>query len=1304
MHEYLITERLLNIALENARVAPGERISRLKINLDPDAGYTPDSIRFYFEQLAQNTAADGAELLFEQAPAPQHIQLLTVEVSGKENGMTETTVHDATRITAREITTIDGNEAAAQIAYKLSEVIAIYPITPSSVMGELADLWSVHDDKNIWGTTPQVIEMQSEGGAAGAVHGALQTGALTTTFTASQGLLLMIPNMYKIAGELTSTVFHIAARSLAAQGLSIFGDHSDVMAARSTGWAMLFASSVQEVMDFALIAHAATLQARLPFLHIFDGFRTSHEVSKIEKLTDDDIGAMIDHDLVQAHRARGLSPDRPVMRGTAQNPDVYFQGRETVNPYYAATPGIVQALMNKFTLLTGRHYHLFDYVGAPDAERVIVIMGSGAEAVEETVSYLRQQGEKVGLVKVRLYRPFAAEHFVAALPATTKSIAVLDRTKEPGSTGEPLYQDVVTALSEELANGAAPFTTMPKVVGGRYGLSSKEFTPAMIKGIFDELNKAKPKNHFTIGILDDVSHTSLDYDPAFDIEPTETIRAIFWGLGADGTVSANKNSIKIIGEETDNYAQGYFVYDSKKSGARTVSHLRFGSKPIHSTYLITKANLVAVHQFGFLQRYDLLREAVDGGIFLLNAPYNATEVWDKLPAPVQQTIINKRLRFYVVDGDRVAQEVGMGGRINTIMQTCFFGLLNELLPKTNNGNAASSLTSEAAIDKIKAAIRKTYGKRGEAVVRKNFAAVDSALANLYEVKVPTSVTSTTTRIAPVPAAAPDFVQKVTALMIAGDGDRLPVSALPVDGTYPTGTTQWEKRDIALEVPVWDPDVCIQCGKCVLVCPHAVIRAKVVNAEQLAAAPQGFLHSDARWRELPDMQYTLQVSMEDCTGCSLCVEACPAKNKRAVGRKAINMTSQTPIIEQGRKHWEFFQQLPDQPMTAPNGHEPQPIELVYNNVKNAQLLQPLFEFSGACAGCGETPYLKLVSQLYGDRAIIANATGCSSIYGGNLPTTPWAKNAQGRGPAWSNSLFEDNAEFGLGMRLALDKQRVYATELVNRLSSILGTELVEGLLNADQQSSSGITAQRTRVAELKQKLAGNPDVAARDLLSLADVLVDRSVWIVGGDGWAYDIGYGGLDHVLASGRNVNILVLDTEVYSNTGGQSSKATPLAAVAKFAAGGKPNGKKDLGLLAMSYGNVYVAKIAMGASDAQTLKAIEEAATYPGVSLVIAYSHCIAHGINMAKGMEQQALATKSGHWPLYRFDPRRKAEGKNPLQLDSKTPQISLKDYIYNENRYTVLVQSDPAAASTLLVDAQKYVDEHWKKLEAMAAEPA
>jgi pyruvate-ferredoxin/flavodoxin oxidoreductase len=860
----------------------------------------------------------------------------------------------------------------------------------------------------------------------------------------------------------------------------------------------------------------------------------------------------------------------------------------------------------------------------------------------------------------------------------------------------------VTAISEGIAAGTVPFATMPKIVGGRYGLSSKEFTPAMIKGIFDELCKAKPKNHFTIGIIDDVTFSSLEYDATFDIEPSETVRAIFWGLGSDGTVSANKNSIKIIGEETDNYAQGYFVYDSKKSGARTVSHLRFGAKPIHSTYLITKANLVAVHQFGFLQRYDVLREAVEGGIFLLNAPYAPEAVWDQLPATVQQTIIAKRLRFYVIDGDSVAQEVGMGGRINTIMQTCFFGLLNELLPATEQGDTTARLTSETAIEKIKAAIRKTYGKRGEAVVRKNFAAVDATLLHLHQVNVPAHATSTIGLAPAVAAAAPSFVQNVTAKMIAGDGDLLPVSALPVDGTYPTSTTQWEKRNIALEVPVWDPEVCIQCGKCVLVCPHAVIRAKVVSDAELADAPAGFLHSDARWRELPGLQYTLQVAMEDCTGCSLCVEACPAKNKRAVGRKAINMEEQAPRAGEGRQHWDYFLQLPDQPMSAANGNGPQPIELSYNNVKNVQLLQPLFEFSGACAGCGETPYLKLISQLYGDRAIIANATGCSSIYGGNLPTTPWAKNSEGRGPAWSNSLFEDNAEFGLGMRLALNKQRGYALELVNRLRSVLGETLVDGLLAADQTTTAGIQAQRTRVAELKAKLTGNPDLAARDLVSLADVLVERSVWIIGGDGWAYDIGYGGLDHVLASGHNVNILVMDTEVYSNTGGQSSKATPLAAVAKFAAGGKQSGKKDLGMLAMSYGNVYIAKIAMGASDAQTVKAIQEAEAYPGVSLIIAYSHCIAHGINMAKGMEQQALATKSGHWPLYRYDPRRKAEGKNPLQLDSKAPQIPLKDYIYNENRYTVLIQSDPAAATALLAEAQSYVDEHWKKLETMAAE--
>ncbi|HRW10579.1 MAG TPA: pyruvate:ferredoxin (flavodoxin) oxidoreductase, partial [Caldilineaceae bacterium] len=903
---------------------------------------------------------------------------------------------------------------------------------------------------------------------------------------------------------------------------------------------------------------------------------------------------------------------------------------------------------------------------------------------------------------VRLYRPFSGEHLLAALPATVKAIAVLDRTKEPGSAGEPLYQDVATALIEGLAEGTAPFTAMPKLIGGRYGLSSKEFTPAMITGIYAELAKAKPKNHFTIGIIDDVSHTSLDYDDALDVEPDETVRAVFWGLGSDGTVSANKNSIKIIGEETDNEAQGYFVYDSKKSGARTVSHLRFGPKPIHSTYLIRQANLVAVHQFGFLQRYDVLREAKPGGIFLLNAPFGPDEVWDQLPLSIQKGIIAKKLRFYVIDGYSVAQEVGMGGRINTIMQTCFFGLLNQLLPAAANNGAANRLTSETAIEKIKAAIRKSYGKRGEVVVRKNFAAVDAALTHLYEVQVPATTSSKIQMLPPVPAAAPHFVQQVTAKMIAGEGDALPVSALPVDGTYPTGTTQWEKRNIALEVPVWDPDICIQCGKCVLVCPHAVIRSKVASEADLADAPEGFQSSKARWREMPDLLYTLQVALEDCTGCTLCVEICPAKNKRAVGRKAINMEPQLPLLEEGRKHWAYFEHLPDTPMTPANGQGPQPIELNYNNVKNVQLKQPLFEFSGACAGCGETPYLKLLSQLFGDRAIIANATGCSSIYGGNLPTTPWAQNSAGRGPAWSNSLFEDNAEFGLGMRLAVDKQKAYTHELLARLSDVIGAYLRDALLAADQSTTEGIAAQRARVATLKEKLQGVDTPAAQDLLSLADVLVERSIWIVGGDGWAYDIGYGGLDHVLASGRNVNILVMDTEVYSNTGGQSSKATPLAAVAKFAAGGKPTAKKDLGLLAMGYGSVYVAKIAMGASDAQTVRAIQEAESYPGVSLIIAYAHCIAHGINMAKGMDQQALATKSGHWPLYRFDPQRTAEGKNPLQLDSKAPSIPLRDYIYNENRYTVLTQTDPAVASELLNAAQKYVNEHWKKLEAMAAE--
>ncbi len=1178
----------------------------------------------------------------------------------------------------REVVTIDGNEAAAYVAHKTNEVIAIYPITPSSPMGEWADQWSAMGRTNIWGTVPTVIEMQSEGGAAGAVHGALQAGSLTTTFTASQGLLLMVPNMYKIAGELTSTVFHIAARSLSTHALSIFGDHSDVMAARSTGWAMLFSNSVQEVMDFALIAQAATLRARVPFLHVFDGFRTSHEINKIERLSDDDIRALIDDDLVRAHRARALSPDRPVIRGTAQNPDVYFQAREAANPYYLATPQIVQQTMDQFAAVVGRQYHLFDYVGAPDAERVVVLMGSGCETAEETVNYLLARGEKVGVVKVRLYRPFSVTHFLAALPPTVKVIAVLDRTKEPGAAGEPLYTDVVAALAEGLANGSAPFSHMPRVIGGRYGLSSKEFTPAMVKGVLDEMARPNPKNHFTVGIVDDVTHSSVEYDPDFDIEPPDVIRAMFWGLGADGTVSANHNSIKIIGEETPNYAQGYFVYDSKKSGARTISHLRFGPRPIRAPYLIRKANFVAVHQFVFLERYRVLDAAEEGAIFLLNAPFGPHEVWDHLPRPVQEEIIRKRLKFYVIDAYSVARETGMGVRINTIMQTCFFAI-SGVLPR------------EEAIAKIKESIERTYGKRGRAVVEKNFQAVDAALDHLYEVKVPAKATSTVELPPIVPPEAPEFVQKVLAPIMAGDGDLLPVSLLPADGTFPSATSQWEKRNIALEVPVWDPEVCIQCGKCVLVCPHAVIRAKVYDEALLANAPPTFKSTEARFRELPGMRYTLQVAVEDCTGCTLCVEVCPAKNKSVAGRKAINMEPQLPIREQERENWRFFLSLPD--VERHDG-------LKFTTVKNVQLLRPLFEFSGACAGCGETPYLKLMSQLFGDRAIVANATGCSSIYGGNLPTTPWAHDANGRGPAWSNSLFEDNAEFGLGMRLAIDQQSQYAAELVQRLRHEIGPELADALLRADQSDEAGIAAQRERVAALKARLAQMDTPEAKALLDVADMLVKKSVWIVGGDGWAYDIGYGGLDHVIASGRNVNILVLDTEVYSNTGGQSSKATPLGAVAKFAAAGKPAPKKDLGMMAITYGNVYVAQVAMGANDAHTVRAFLEAESYEGPSLIIAYSHCIAHGFDLAKGMEQQRLAVESGYWPLYRYDPRLKAEGKNPFQLDSKPPRIPLKDYAYNETRYRMLSQSMPERAEKLLEEAQAAVLERWAKYEQMA----
>jgi pyruvate-ferredoxin/flavodoxin oxidoreductase len=1119
--------------------------------------------------------------------------------------------------------------------------------------------------------------MQSEGGAAGSLHGALQAGSLATTFTASQGLLLMIPNMYKIAGELTSAVIHVAARTVATHALSIFGDHSDVMAARATGFAMLASNSVQEVMDFALIAQAATLEARVPFLHFFDGFRTSHEVSKVEQLTVNDLHAMLDENWVRAHRLRGLSPDRPVIRGTAQNPDVYFQAREAANPFYLACPTIVQSAMDNFAGLTGRQYHLFDYVGAADAERVMVLMGSGAETAQETVEYLVARGQKVGLVKVRLYRPFSVQDFIAALPSTAKTIAVLDRTKELGATGEPLYLDVVAALHEAKDS---LFPQAPRVIGGRYGLSSKEFTPAMIKGVFDEIEKARPANHFTIGIEDDVTHTSLAYDPAFSTDDPETVRAVFYGLGSDGTVGANKNSIKIIGEDTKNYAQGYFVYDSKKAGSVTISHLRFGPKPIRSTYLIGKASFIACHQPGFLERLDMLQAAGPGATFLLNSPYGNQEVWDHLPRAAQEQIIQKKLRFFVVDAVKVAREAGMGGRINTVMQTCFFAVIG-VLPR------------DEAVAAIKRSIQETYGRRGEAVVEKNFAAVDRALDHLREVLVPEHVTSTLDLIAPVPTDAPDFVQRVSARIIAGQGDALPVSALPPDGTFPTGTTQWEKRNIALEIPVWDEDLCIQCGKCVLVCPHAVIRAKVYESGRLALAPATFKSAAARWKDFREMRYTLQVSPEDCTGCRLCVEVCPSKSKSEVRHKAINMSPQPPIREQERENWNFFLGLP----------EPDQSALSLGQVKDVQLLQPLFEFSGACAGCGETPYIKLLTQLFGDRALIANATGCSSIYGGNLPTTPYSSNALGRGPAWSNSLFEDNAEFGLGMRLALDQQVDYARHLLLKLSGELGEELVQEILAADQSDPNDISVQRSRIAILKQKLQDVKSFDARDLLSVADALVKKSVWIVGGDGWAYDIGYGGLDHVLASGANVNLLVLDTEVYSNTGGQMSKATPRAAVAKFAAAGKSVPKKDLAMMAMSYGSVYVARIAMGGNDTHTLKAFWEAEAYDGPSLIIAYSHCIAHGYDMAYGMEQQKAAVQSGYWPLFRYHPALAKEGRNPLQLDSRPASIPLQKYIYNETRYAMLAHSDPEAAKQLLELAQADVKDRWRLYESWAALP-
>ncbi len=1178
-----------------------------------------------------------------------------------------------------KIATIDGNEAAAYVAHKLNEVIAIYPITPSSPMGEWSDEWSAQNRPNLWGSIPLVAELQSEGGASGAVHGALQAGALTTTFTASQGLLLMIPNMFKIAGELTSTVFHIAARSVAAHALSIFGDHSDVMAARPTGFAMLASNSVQEVNDFALIAQAATLEARVPFLHFFDGFRTSHEVLKIQQLSDEQMRALITDDLIDQHRQRALSPDHPVLRGSAQNPDVFFQARETVNKFYEACPAIVQSAMDKFAKVTGREYKLYQYVGSPDAERVIIVMGSGAEAVHETVEYLSSKGEKVGVVKVRLFRPFSIEAFIGSLPKTTKNIAVLDRTKEPGATGEPLYSDVVTAIAEAKASGSFPLHAEPRIIGGRYGLSSKEFTPAMVKAVFEEMKKDKPKNHFTVGIVDDVTNTSLDYDPSFDIEPPEVVRAMFYGLGADGTVGANKNSIKIIGGETDFYAQGYFVYDSKKSGSQTVSHLRFGPKPIHSTYLINQANFVACHQWFFVEKFDVLEKAAPGSVFLLNSIYGPDKVWDKLPRLIQKQIVEKHLKFYVIDAYKVARQTNMGSRINTIMQTCFFAI-------------SGVLTREQAIEQIKKSIKKTYGRKGDQVVQQNFQAVDQTLANLFEVKVPERVSSTIEMPPIVSDRAPEYVKRVTARMIEGKGDTLPVSAMPLDGTFPTATAQWEKRNIALEIPVWEPDICIQCNKCIVICPHASIRVKVFDSADMAGAPPTFKAVDFKSPEHKGMKYSLQVAPEDCTGCGLCVEFCPAKSKKEAKVKAINMKPQPPLREAEKINYEFFLNIPEVDRRT----------IRLDNVKDSQFLQPLFEYSGACSGCGETPYVKLVTQLFGDRTMIANATGCSSIYGGNLPTTPYTVNKDGRGPAWSNSLFEDNAEFGFGMRLAIDKQTEIAKELVRKLSSQIGDQLAKELLESDQAGEAGIYEQRDRVKQLKSKLASMSLPEAKRLLNVADNLVKRSVWIVGGDGWAYDIGYGGLDHVLASGKNVNILVLDTEVYSNTGGQMSKSTPRAAVAKFAAAGKPMRKKDLSLMALMYGNVYVARVAMGANDAQTVRAFLEAESYDGPSIIIAYSHCIEHGIDMSLGAQHQKVAVDTGYWPLFRFDPRQANDGKNPFKLDSKAPKGSVGDFTSLETRFNMLKKTHPDRVKFLMELAQDDIAQRWKMYEQLSKE--
>jgi pyruvate-ferredoxin/flavodoxin oxidoreductase len=1169
--------------------------------------------------------------------------------------------------------TVDGNEAAARVAHALSEVIAIYPITPASPMGEFADTWSAAGRTNLWGAVPQVIEMQSEGGAAGALHGALQAGAMSTTFTASQGLLLMIPNMYKIAGELTPAVIHVAARTLATHALSIFGDHSDVMAVRQTGWAMLASSDVQAAQDLATVAHAATLECRVPFLHFFDGFRTSHEVNVITPLADDDLRALVDDHLVRAHRERALSPDHPVLRGTAQNPDVFFQAREASNPFHAIVPQVVQWTMDRFAERTGRAYHLVDYHGAPDADRVLVLMGSGVGAATETVDALNARGERVGVLDVRLYRPFPSGTLVDALPATVRSIAVLDRTKEPGAPGEPLYQDVVTALVEHRAQ------PLPRVIGGRYGLSSKEFDPAMVEAVFAELAGAEPRRHFTVGIVDDVSRLSLDVDRTFTTEADDVVRAVFFGLGADGTVSANKSTVKIIGEGTDLYAQGYFVYDSKKSGSMTTSHLRLGPRPIRSTYLIGpgQADLVACHRFGFLERLDLLELAAPGATFLLNSTHGPDEVWERLPVEVQDAIVAKGLRFHVIDAQAIASAAGLGTRVNTILQTCFFAL-------------ADILPTDEAVTRIKASIEKSYGKRGRSVVERNFAAVDAALGGLHEVTVPATTVGALHRLPPVPEEAPDFVQRVTAMMIAGQGDLLPVSALPVDGTFPTDTARWEVRSIAPEIPIWDPQICIDCAKCTLVCPHAAIRMKVYEPIEADHAPVTFPHKEWRDRDDPGRWMTIQVLPDDCTGCGVCVDVCPAHAKDEVKRKAIVMAPKEEHLETERANLDAFRAIgPADRRTVKVG-----------TIKGSQMLEPLFVQSGACAGCGETPYLRLLSQMYGDRILVANATGCSSIYGGNLPTTPWSRDADGRGPAWSNSLFEDNAEFGLGMRLALDHQVSYARSLLADLGAEIDDALARAILEAPQDDETQLAAQRDRVARLETLLTAREDDPARNLLAVTGALVRKDVWIVGGDGWAYDIGFGGLDHVLASGRNVNVLVLDTQVYSNTGGQASKATPRGAVAKFAAAGKPIGRKDLGLLATGYGNVYVAQIALGADNAQTVKAFAEAESWPGPSLLIAYSTCIAHGIDMSTSMSHQAEAVKSGFWPLWRYDPRRSDDEEHPMRLDSRPPSIPLETFQSKEARFAMLARTRPDAYEELRALSQADADERAALLRQLA----